>query len=208
MLLPNPLLAIVSPYLLSKITFTKPMVIKYRLVQMDVEKPLKKVMSSNPLMPSKVIIVVMILSVISSPIIVSFQITQAQTTRNIQLDNSSLDAQKILDAIYNIENFDPRQVILTIVSFFVALAMAIFGIQLAFRPRKSDVKYFTAAILALIIPVTSLLVSFIAASILGIPGLGIIAKNVWLFASLMLLIPIITLFVLLILHRRVQQNGD
>ena len=111
---------------------------------MDVEKPLKKVMSSNTLMPSKVIIVVMILSVISSPIIVSFQITQAQTTRNIQLDNSSLDAQKILDAIYNIENFDPRQVILTIVSFFVALAMAIFGIQLAFRPRKSDIKYFTA----------------------------------------------------------------
>ena len=76
MLLPNPLLAIVYAYLLSKITFAKPMVIRYHLVQMDVEKPLKKVMSSNPLMPSKVIIVVMILSVISSPIIVSFQITQ------------------------------------------------------------------------------------------------------------------------------------
>lgn len=160
-------------------------------------------------MPSKVITVIMILLVISSPIIIiSFQITQAQTTRNIQLGNSSLDAKKILDELYSIENFDPRQVILTIVSFFVALAMAIFGIQLAFRPRKSDIKYFTAAILALIIPVTALLVSFIAASILGIPGLGIIAKNVWLFASLMLLIPIITLFVLLILHRRVRQNGD
>lgn len=146
-------------------------------------------------MQSKVITVVMLLLVISSPIIItSFQITQAQTTSNNQLDNSSLDAQ--------------RQVILTIVSFFVALAMAIFGIQLAFRPRRSDLKYFTAAILALIIPVTGLLISFIAVSILGIPDLGIIAKNVWLFASLMLLIPVITLFVLLILHRRVQVDNN
>lgn len=189
-----PLLAI-TPYLLSKMTFTKPMVIRRHPIQMNVEKPLKKVTSSNPIMQSKVITVVMLLLVISSPIIItSFQITQAQTTSNNKLDNSSLDAQ--------------RQVILTIVSFFVALAMAIFGLQLAFRPRKYDIKYFTAAILALIIPVTALLVSFTAASILGIPGLGIIAKNVWLFASLMLLIPIITLFVLLILHRRVRQNGD
>jgi hypothetical protein len=145
-------------------------------------------------MPSKVIIVLMLLF-ISSPIItISFQITKAQTTSTDQLDNSSLDAQ--------------RQVILMIVSFFVALAMAIFGIQLAFRPRRSDIKYFTAAILALILPVTGLLVSFIAASILGTPSLGIIAKNVWLFASLMLLIPVITLFVLLILRRRVQENDD
>jgi hypothetical protein len=152
-------------------------------------------------MPSKVITVVMLLLVMSSPIILlSLQITQAQTTRNNQLDISSFDAQKIVDELDNIENFGPRQVILTIVSFFVALAMAIFGIQLAFKPQKSDIKYFTAAILALIIPVTGLLVSFIAASILGIPGLGIIAKNIWLFASLMLLIPVITLFALLILH--------
>jgi hypothetical protein len=166
-------------------------------------------MSSNLVMPSKVVTVVMILLAISNMIIIiSFQITQAQTTRNTQSYNSSLDAQKILDELNSIENFEPRQVILTIVSFFVALAMAIFGIQLAFRPRKSDIKYFTAAILALIIPVTSLLVSFIAASILEIPGLGIIAENVWLFASLMLLIPIITLVVLLILHHKVRQTGD
>lgn len=158
-------------------------------------------------MPSKITTVVTLLLVISSPIIlISLQITKAQTTRNIQLDNTSLVAQKILDEVHNMEDSGPRQVVLSIVSFFVALAMAIFGIQLAFRPQKSDIKYFTAAILALIIPVTGLLVSFIAASILGIPGLGIIAKNVWLFASLMLLIPIITLFVLLILRRRVQEN--
>ena len=159
-------------------------------------------------MPSKVITVVMILLVMSSPIITaSFQISRAQTTKITSSYNNTLDTEKILGKIYSTENFDPRQVILTIVSFFVALAMAIFGIQLAFRPRKSDIKYFTAAILALIIPVTGLLVSFIAASILEIPGLGIIANNVWLFASLMLLIPIITLFVLLILHQKVQ-SGD
>ena len=159
-------------------------------------------------MPSKVITVVMILLVMSSPIITaSFQISRAQTTKIISSYNNTLDTEKILGKIYSTENFDPRQVILTIVSFFVALAMAIFGIQLAFRPRKSDIKYFTAAILALIIPVTGLLVSFIAASILEIPGLGIIANNVWLFASLMLLIPIITLVVLLILHQKGQKTG-
>lgn len=95
----------------------------------------------------------------------------------------------------------PRQVVLSIVSFFVAMAFTIFGIQLAFRPQKAEIKYFTAAILSLIIPVTVLLVTFVGSNILGIQTFGLISQNVWLFASLMLLIPIFTLIILVILHR-------
>lgn len=95
----------------------------------------------------------------------------------------------------------PRQVVLSIVSFFVAMAFTIFGIQLAFRPQQTEIKYFTAAILSLVIPVTVLLVAFVGSNVLGIQTLGLISKNVWLFASLMLLIPIFTLIILIILHR-------
>ena len=95
----------------------------------------------------------------------------------------------------------PRQVILSVVSFFVAMAFTIFGIQLAFRPQKTEIKYFNVAILSLIIPVTVLLVMFVGSSVLGIQAFGIISKNVWLFASVMLLIPIFTLIILVILHR-------
>jgi hypothetical protein len=95
----------------------------------------------------------------------------------------------------------PRQVVLSIVSFFVAMAFTIFGIQLAFRPQKAEIKYFTAAILSLIIPVTVLLVTFVGSNVLGIQTFGLISQNVWLFASLMLLIPIFTLIILVILHR-------
>jgi preprotein translocase subunit SecY len=41
----------------------------------------------------------------------------------------------------------PRQVILTIVSFFVAIAFTVFGVQLAFRPEKTEIKYFRVAIM-------------------------------------------------------------
>jgi len=95
----------------------------------------------------------------------------------------------------------PRQVVLSIVSFFVAIAFTIFGIKLAFRPQKTEIKYFNAAILSLLIPVTVLLVMFVGSNILGIQTLGLISKNVWLFASVMLLIPIFTLIILVILHR-------
>ena len=95
----------------------------------------------------------------------------------------------------------PRQVVLSIVSFFVAMAFTIFGIQLAFRPQKAEIKYFTAAILSLIIPVTVLLVMFVGSNVLSIQTFGLISQNVWLFASLMLLIPIFTLIILVILHR-------
>ena len=100
-----------------------------------------------------------------------------------------------------LEESAPRQVVLSIVSFFVAMAFTIFGIQLAFRPQKTEIKYFTAAILSLVIPVTVLLVTFVGSNVLGIQTFGIISKNVWLFASLMLLIPIFTLIILVILHR-------
>lgn len=53
-----------------------------------------------------------------------------------------------------LEESAPRQVVLSIVSFFVAMAFTIFAIQLAFRPQKTEIKYFTMAILSLIIPVT------------------------------------------------------
>ena len=95
----------------------------------------------------------------------------------------------------------PRQVVLSIVSFFVAMAFTIFGIQLAFRPQKTEIKYFTVAILSLIIPVTVLLITFVGSNVLGIQSFGLISRNVWLFASVMLLIPIFTLIILVILHR-------
>jgi hypothetical protein len=100
-----------------------------------------------------------------------------------------------------LEENAPRQVVLSIVSFFVAMAFTIFGIQLAFRPQKTEIKYFTAAILSLVIPVTVLLVTFVVSNVLGIQTFSLISKNVWLFASVMLLIPIFTLIILLILHR-------
>jgi hypothetical protein len=101
----------------------------------------------------------------------------------------------------------PRQVILSVVSFFVAMAFTIFGIQLAFRPQKAEIKYFTAAILSLIIPVTVLLIMFVGSNVLGIQTFSLISKNVWLFASVMLLIPIFTLIILLILHRISRQQS-
>jgi hypothetical protein len=101
----------------------------------------------------------------------------------------------------------PRQVVLSIVSFFVAMAFTIFGIQLAFRPQKAEIKYFTAAILSLIIPVTVLLVTFVGSNVLGIQTFGLISQNVWLFASLMLLIPIFTLIILVILHRTSRERS-
>jgi hypothetical protein len=81
------------------------------------------------------------------------------------------------------------------------MAFTIFGIQLAFRPQKTEIKYFTVAILSLIIPVTVLLIAFVGSNVLGIQTFGLISKNVWLFASVMLLIPIFTLIILVILHR-------
>jgi uncharacterized protein YsxB (DUF464 family) len=102
----------------------------------------------------------------------------------------------------------PRQVVLSIVSFFVAMAFTIFGIQLAFRPQKAEIKYFTAAILSLIIPVTVLLVTFVGSNVLGIQTFGLISQNVWLFASLMLLIPIFTLIILVILHRISRERSN
>jgi hypothetical protein len=101
----------------------------------------------------------------------------------------------------------PRQVILSVVSFFVAMAFTIFGIQLAFRPQKREIKYFTAAILSLIIPVSVLLITFVGSNVLGIQTFSLISKNVWLFASVMLLIPIFTLIILLILHRITRQQS-
>ncbi len=100
-----------------------------------------------------------------------------------------------------LEQSAPRQVVLSIVSFFVAMAFTIFGIQLAFRPQKTEIKYFNVAILSLIIPVTILLITFVGSNVLGIQTFGLISKNVWLFASVMLLIPIFTLIILVILHR-------
>jgi len=106
-----------------------------------------------------------------------------------------------------LEENAPRQVVLSIVSFFVAMAFTIFGIQLAFRPQKTEIKYFTAAILSLIIPITVLLVTFVVSNVIGIQTFSLISKNVWLFASVMLLIPIFTLIILLILHRISRQQS-
>ena len=137
----------------------------------------------------------------------SLQINQVLASKNDTLSKNGTDdkTQIIINELRKsrtvLEVSAPRQVVLSIVSFFVAMAFTIFGIQLAFRPQKAEIKYFNVAILSLLIPVTVLLVMFVASNILGIQTLGLISKNVWLFASVMLLIPIFTLIILVILHR-------
>ena len=137
----------------------------------------------------------------------SLQIDQVLTSKNDTLYKNGTDdkTQIIINELRKfrtvLEESGPRQVVLSIVSFFVAMAFTIFGIQLAFRPQKTEIKYFNVAILSLLIPVTILLVMFVGSNVLGIQTLGLISKNVWLFASVMLLIPIFTLIILVILHR-------
>ena len=143
----------------------------------------------------------------------SLQITQVLASKNDTiLTNGTDDKTQIM--INELKKFRtvleenaPRQVVLSIVSFFVAMAFTIFGIQLAFRPQKTEIKYFTAAILSLIIPISVLLVTFVVSNVLGIQTFSLISKNVWLFASVMLLIPIFTLIILLILHRISRQQS-
>ncbi|MDW0257329.1 MAG: hypothetical protein QN829_01235 [Nitrososphaeraceae archaeon] len=137
----------------------------------------------------------------------SLQINQVLASKNDTLLTNGPDdkTQIMIDELRKsrtlLEVSAPRQVVLSIVSFFVAMAFTIFGIQLAFRPQKTEIKYFTVAILSLIIPVTVLLITFVASNVLGIQSFGLISRNVWLFASVMLLIPIFTLIILVILHR-------
>jgi hypothetical protein len=137
----------------------------------------------------------------------SLQINQVLASKNDTLLTNGTDdkTQIMIDELRKsrtvLEVSAPRQVVLSIVSFFVAMAFTIFGIQLAFRPQKTEIKYFTVAILSLIIPVTVLLITFVGSNILGIQTFGLISRNVWLFASVMLLIPIFTLIILVILHR-------
>lgn len=137
----------------------------------------------------------------------SLQINPVLASKNDTLNKNGTDdkTQIMINELrkfrFVLEESAPRQVILSIVSFFVAMAFTIFGIQLAFRPQKTEIKYFNVAILSLLIPVTILLVMFVGSNVLGIQTLGLISKNVWLFASVMLLIPIFTLIILVILHR-------
>ena len=137
----------------------------------------------------------------------SLQINQVLASKNDTLYKNGTDdkTQIMIDELRKsrtlLEVSAPRQVVLSIVSFFVAMAFTIFGIQLAFRPQKTEIKYFTVAILSLIIPVTVLLITFVGSNVLGIQSFGLISRNVWLFASVMLLIPIFTLIILVILHR-------
>jgi len=136
----------------------------------------------------------------------SLQINQVLASKNDTIyKNGTDDKTQMINELRKfrtvLEENAPRQVVLSIVSFFVAMAFTIFGIQLAFRPQKTEIKYFTAAILSLIIPITVLLVTFVVSNVIGIQTFSLISKNVWLFASVMLLIPIFTLIILLILHR-------
>ena len=135
------------------------------------------------------------------------QINQVLASKNDTLFTNGTDdkTQIMIDELRKsrtvLEVSAPRQVVLSIVSFFVAMAFTIFGIKLAFRPQKTEIKYFNVAILSLIIPVTVLLITFVGSNVLGIQSFGLISRNVWLFASVMLLIPIFTLIILVILHR-------
>ena len=157
--------------------------------------------------PVILIIVMVLFSISFQTTQGSLQINQVLASKNDTLYKNGTDdkTQNIINELRKsrivLEETAPRQVVLSIVSFFVAMAFTIFGIQLAFRPQKTEIKYFTAAILSLIIPVTVLLIMFVGSNVLGIQTFGLISKNVWLFASVMLLIPIFTLIILLILHR-------
>ena len=157
-----------------------------------------------------ILIVVMVL--LSMPI-QTMQIsllTNQSVSKRILNNETNDNTQAIVNELRKmrgvLEVSGPRQVILTIVSFFVAIAFTVFGVQLAFRPEKTEIKYFRVAILSLIIPVTVLLIGYIVSNILGIPQFGVITTNVWLFASLMLLIPISTLIILVILHRIAKER--
>lgn len=157
--------------------------------------------------PVFLIIVILLLTIPYQTMQGSLQINQVLASKNDTLYKNGTDdkTQIIINELRQsrivLQESAPRQVVLSIVSFFVAMAFTIFGIQLAFRPQKTEIKYFNVAILSLIIPVTVLLVMFVGSSVLGIQAFGIISKNVWLFASVMLLIPIFTLIILVILHR-------
>ncbi|MDW0147387.1 MAG: hypothetical protein QOK59_01740 [Nitrososphaeraceae archaeon] len=157
--------------------------------------------------PVVLIIVMFLLTIPYQTMQGSLQINQVLASKNDTLYKNGTDdkTQIIINELRQsrivLQESAPRQVVLSIVSFFVAMAFTIFGIQLAFRPQKTEIKYFNVAILSLIIPVTVLLVMFVGSSVLGIQAFGIISKNVWLFASVMLLIPIFTLIILVILHR-------
>lgn len=157
--------------------------------------------------PVFLIIVILLLTIPYQTMQGSLQINQVLASKNDTLYKNGTDdkTQIIINELRQsrivLQESAPRQVVLSIVSFFVAMAFTIFGIQLAFRPQKTEIKYFNVAILSLIIPVTVLLVMFVGSSVLGIQAFGLISKNVWLFASVMLLIPIFTLIILVILHR-------
>ena len=157
--------------------------------------------------PVIVITVIFLLTIPYQTMQESLQINQVLASKNDALLTNGTDekTQIMIDELRKSRNIlevsAPRQVVLSIVSFFVAMAFTIFGIQLAFRPQKTEIKYFTVAILSLIIPVTVLLITFVGSNVLGIQSIGLISRNVWLFASVMLLIPIFTLIILVILHR-------
>lgn len=153
--------------------------------------------------PVVFVTVIFLLSIPYQTIQGSLQINQILASKNDTLtdDKTQIIINELRKSRTVLEESAPRQVVLSIVSFFVAMAFTIFGIQLAFRPQKTEIKYFNVAILSLLIPVTVLLVMFVGSNVLGIQTLGLISKNVWLFASVMLLIPIFTLIILVILHR-------
>jgi len=157
--------------------------------------------------PVFLIIVMFLLTIPYQTMQGSLQVSEVLASKNDTLytngteDKTQIIINELRQSRIVLQESAPRQVVLSIVSFFVAMAFTIFGIQLAFRPQKTEIKYFNVAILSLIIPVTVLLVMFVGSSVLGIQAFGLISKNVWLFASVMLLIPIFTLIVLVILHR-------
>lgn len=157
--------------------------------------------------PVVLVTVMFLLTIPYQTMLGSLQINQVLAYKNDTLYKNGTDdkTQIMIDELRKsrtlLEVSAPRQVVLSIVSFFVAMAFTIFGIQLAFRPQKTEIKYFTVAILSLIIPVTVLLITFVGSNVLGIQSFGLISRNVWLFASVMLLIPIFTLIILVILHR-------
>ena len=74
------------------------------------------------------------------------QINQVLASKNDTLFTNGTDdkTQIMIDELRKsrtvLEVSAPRQVVLSIVSFFVAMAFTIFGIQLAFRQKKTEIK--------------------------------------------------------------------
>jgi hypothetical protein len=92
-----------------------------------------------------ILVVVMVLLSIPTQTMQISLLTNQSISKRILNNETNNNTQAIVNELRKmrgiLEGSRPRQVILTIVSFFVAIAFTVFGVQLAFRPEKTEIKY-------------------------------------------------------------------